>query len=43
MRQYAYVDGFSMATHARAESTTFLYGKTVVTIDYSGYNLELKP
>ena len=43
MRQYAYVDGFSMATHARAESTTFLYGKTVVTIDYIGYQLELKP
>ena len=43
MRQYSYVDGFSMATQARAESTTFLYGKTVVTIDYSGYKLELKP
>lgn len=41
MRQYAYIDGFSMATHARAESTTFLYGKTVVTIDYTGYQLDL--
>lgn len=43
MRQYAYVDGFSMATHARAESTTFLYGKTVVSIDYTDYKLDLKP
>ena len=43
MRQYAYVDGFSMATYARAESSTFLYGKTVVTIDYTGYKLDLKP
>jgi hypothetical protein len=43
MRQYAYVDGFSMATHARAESTTFLYGKTVVTIDYIGYKIDWKP
>jgi outer membrane lipoprotein-sorting protein len=43
MRQYANVDGFSMATHARAESNTFLYGRTVVTIDYSGYQIELRP
>jgi hypothetical protein len=42
LRNYAYVDGFSMATHARAESTTFLYGKTVVTIDYTGYKIDLK-
>jgi hypothetical protein len=43
MRQYANVSGFSMATHARAESTTFLYGKTVVTIDYSDYDIQLRP
>jgi hypothetical protein len=43
MRQYAMVDGFSMATHARAESTTFLYGKTVVKIDYSNYDIEVRP
>lgn len=42
MRQYAKVDGFSMATHARAESSTFLYGRTVVTIDYAGYQIEAK-
>ena len=41
-RQYAMVDGFSMATHARAESETFLYGKTVVAIDYGGYQIEKK-
>ena len=42
MREYADVDGFSMATHARAESSTFLYGRTVVTIDYSGYHIDLR-
>jgi hypothetical protein len=43
MRQYANVNGFSMAVHARAESSSFLFGQTVVTIDYSDYHLELKP
>jgi outer membrane lipoprotein-sorting protein len=43
MRQYTNVGGFSMATHARAESSTFVYGKTIVTIDYSGYNIQLNP
>jgi hypothetical protein len=43
MREYALVDGFSMATHARAESSTFLYGKTVVTIDYTGYHIDVRP
>ncbi len=42
VRQYALVDGFSMATHAWAESTTFLYGRTVVTIDYTGYKMEVR-
>lgn len=42
MRQYADLQGFSMATHARAESSTFLYGKTVVTIDYTGYHIDLR-
>lgn len=41
LRQYAPIDGFSMATFARAESKTFLYGKTVVTISYSKYNIEV--
>lgn len=43
VREYADIDGFSMATHARAESTTFLYGRTVVTIDYTGYHIDLRP
>jgi len=43
MRQYANIDGFSMATHARAESSTFLYGRTVVTIDYTGYHIDVRP
>ena len=42
MRQYANIDGFPMATHARAESDSFLFGRTVVVIDYSNYSLQLK-
>lgn len=41
MRQYEQIDGFPMATHARAESNSFLFGRTVVTIDYSDYHLQL--
>jgi hypothetical protein len=43
MRQYIEVQGYPMATHARAESTSALFGRTVVTIDYSEYHLELAP
>lgn len=43
MRQYRQIDGFSMATHARAESNSFFFGRTVVTIDYSDYHLQLRP
>lgn len=39
MRQYAPVDGFAMAMHARAESDSFLFGRTVVTIDYRDYQI----
>ncbi len=42
MRQYANMSGFSMAMHARAESNSFLFGRTVVTIDYSDYHLQIK-
>ncbi len=42
MRQYTNIDGYSMAMHARAESDSALFGRTVVTIDYSDYKLELK-
>jgi hypothetical protein len=42
MRKYTNIDGYSMAIHARAESDSALFGRTVVTIDYSDYNLEIK-
>lgn len=43
MRQYTNVSGFAMATHARAESNSALFGQTVVTIDYRDYRVELGP
>lgn len=42
MRRYRDIDGFPMATHARAESNSRLFGKTVVTIDYSDYKIDLR-
>ena len=42
MRQYENISGFAMATHARAESRSLLFGRTVVTIEYSDYKLQLK-
>ena len=42
MRQYMQLQGFPMATHARAESNSMLFGRTVVTIDYSDYKLQLR-
>jgi len=42
MRQYANVDGFGEAIHARAESDSFLLGLTVVTIDYQDYQVDLR-
>jgi hypothetical protein len=42
MRQYTNVDGFAMALHARAESNSVLFGQTVITIDYSNYQLQLR-
>ena len=43
MRQYVNVDGFAMAVHARAESDSWFIGESVVTIDYSNYNLQISP
>ena len=43
MRQYAMIDGFAMATHARASSDSFLFGQTLVTIDYTGYQIQVQP
>ena len=43
MRQYANVNGFAMATQARAVSNSFLFGRTTVTIDYRDYQIQLRP
>ena len=43
MRQYTDIDSFPMATHDRAESISALFGRTVVTIDYAQYHLDLAP
>ena len=43
MRQYVNMSGFSMATQARATSNSFLFGQTVVTIDYRDYQIQLRP
>jgi hypothetical protein len=42
-RWYASVNGFAMATQARAVSDSFLLGQTVVTIDYRDYQIQLSP
>jgi hypothetical protein len=41
-RQYTNVDGFPMATHAKAVSNSTLIGQTVVKIDYTDYRVELR-
>jgi hypothetical protein len=43
MRRYANIQGYAMATHARAESSSLFFGRTVVVIDYSDYHFELRP
>jgi hypothetical protein len=40
VRDYAEFRGFSEATHAWAESDSTLFGRTVVTIDYSNYQIQ---
>lgn len=42
MRRYESMQGYAMATHARAESSSFFFGRTVVIIDYSDYHFELR-
>ncbi len=41
-RQYMDIDGFGEATHARAQSDSFLFGLTVVTIDYRDYQIQVE-
>jgi len=40
-RQYVNMGGFAEATHARAVSSSAIFGQTVVKIDYTGYQVEL--
>lgn len=42
-RQYISVNGFGMATHAKATSDSFLLGRTIITIDYRDYQIQLLP
>lgn len=42
MRQYRNMNGFAMATNARAESDSGWLGKTVVTIEYQDYKIDLQ-
>ncbi len=42
MRQYTNIDGYAMATNARAESSSILFGTTVVLIEYTDYHLRLR-
>jgi len=42
MRQYSNIEGYSMSKHARAESNSSLFGRTVVTIDYGDYHVKIR-
>lgn len=42
-RQYTILDGMPMATHALATSNSWLLGLTTISIDYTGYELQLSP
>lgn len=42
MRRYENIDGISMAKYARAESNSVLVGRSVITIEYGDYQLQLK-
>jgi hypothetical protein len=43
MRQYVPVRGYAQASHARAVSSSMFYGRFIITIDYSNYQVELSP
>jgi hypothetical protein len=43
MRFYEPVNGFAMATHAKAVTESDLLGPTTITIDYTGYQIRLIP
>jgi hypothetical protein len=42
-RDYERIEGFSMAQHAELHSHSFLFGDTLLKIDYSDYKIDLDP
>jgi hypothetical protein len=42
-REYARVDGFSMAQHSELKTHNFLLGDTLVKIDYTDYKIQVAP
>ena len=38
-RQYTKLEGFPMAVHAQAISNSWILGKTIIKIDYTGYEI----
>jgi outer membrane lipoprotein-sorting protein len=43
VREYANVDGYPEAMHLRAASSSFMFGETVVKVEYQDYRVELRP
>ncbi len=43
IRQYANVAGYPQATHIRAVSNSYMFGQTIVHIDYQDYQIQLLP
>ena len=43
VRQYADVSGYPEATHLRAQTSSSMFGETVVKVDYQDYRVELRP
>lgn len=41
-RQYANISGFPEAIHARAVSNSFMFGRTIIKIDYHDYHIQLR-
>lgn len=42
-RTYEKIDGFPMATHATATSSSWLLGQTTIQIEYTGYQIQASP
>lgn len=39
-RDFAHIRGFAMVVHEEIEAHTFLFGQTVVKIDYDSYDIQ---